>query len=446
MLSRKYPVTIRQIVLFSFLAWFSFNTGQAQISIYLQAKAEDPKLQAINQALKLSISNQLHQPSEVKVYDDTDQIDLPTQILQMDKVQLLNVRRTTGFDGLIRVATIDPSLDDNLLTIQLDLVGFSAGQIVFSHQLEGTFGADLLSQVEAKVSSFLQTLVHYYDAKLSIISDPIGAEVWVDGRNLGQTPTGNLTIAANQQLNLAIKKKGYLTYNRVIEVQSGQYTLIHALLYDRITDQLLKQQRHLDSMNFSLGSQFYAYDLGKIGLKTQPAFLIRYLSKFDRWQIGVDLSSANWEGIQQFDTVLGTATGQSNIDFQLTRFSLLGQYNLLERINQFDLYTGLQVGLANTLFDYQRRPTGESTLTETSAVNPVVGFELGGRFYFGYQFKLESYAGAELGGKATYYQKVANYWGASTYQPQIISLNRLYFGAMLTYSFWPKHREIEAKK
>ena len=120
-----------------------------------------------------------------------------------------------------------------------------AGKIVFSHQLEGTFGADLLSQVEAKVSAFLQTLVHYYDAKLSTISDPVGAEVWIDGRNLGQTPTGNLTIAANQQLNLAIKKKGYLTYNRVIEVQSRQYTIIHALLYDRITDQLLKQQRHL---------------------------------------------------------------------------------------------------------------------------------------------------------------------------------------------------------
>ena len=437
MLSRKDPVTIRQIVLFSLLAWFSVNAGQAQISIYLQAEAEDPKLKAINQALKLSISNQLHQLSEVKVYDDAYQIDLPTQILQMDKVQLLNVRRTTGFDGLIRVATIDPSLDDDLLTIQLDLVDFSAGKIVFSHQLEGTFGADLLAQVEAKVSTFLQTLVHYYDAKLSIISDPVGAEVWIDGRNLGQTPTGNLTIAANQQLNLAIKKKGYLTYNRVIEVQSRQYTIIHALLYDRITDQLLKQQRHLDSMNFSLGSQLYAYDLGQIGLKTQTAFVVRYLSKFDRWQIGGGLSSANWEGIQQFATVLGT--GQANIDFQLTRFLLLGQYNLLERINQFDLYTGLQVGLASTLFDYQRRPTGELTLTETSAVNPVVGFELGGRFYFGYQFKLESYAGAELGGKATYYQKVANYWGASTYQPQTISLNRFYFGAMLTYSLWPRH-------
>ena len=109
MLNRKDPVTIRQIVLFSLLAWFSFNTGQAQISIYLQAEAEDPKLKAINQALKLSISNQLHQLSEVKVYDDAYQIDFPTQILQMDKVQLLNVRRTTGFDGLIRVATIDPS-------------------------------------------------------------------------------------------------------------------------------------------------------------------------------------------------------------------------------------------------------------------------------------------------------------------------------------------------
>ena len=157
MLNRKDPVTIRQIVLFSLFAWFSFNTGQAQISIYLQAEAEDPKLKAINQALKLSISNQLHQLSEVKVYDDAYQIDLPTQILQMDKVQLLNVRRTTGFDGLIRVATIDPSLDDDLLTIQLDLVDFSAGKIVFSHQLEGTFGADLLAQVEAKVSTFLQT-------------------------------------------------------------------------------------------------------------------------------------------------------------------------------------------------------------------------------------------------------------------------------------------------
>ena len=428
-----------RLVFYFFLIGSFCRLASSQVSIYLESKTNENELEVAAQAVRLSVFNQLDQVSNVKTYEGD--IHLPDEILNMDKVELLSVRRQTGLDGLIKVEIKNHQTNSDLLLLTLSLVDFSAGQIVCNQNFEDRFGINLLAKIEDRVSKFLPVLIHYYDAKLSIISEPSSAEIWLNDQKIGQTPSRSLTVPANHPHQLEIKRKGYVTHRRVIKIQSGQHLLVDIDLIDQITDQLLQKQRYLDSMNFSLGSQLHLHSRNRSISKVLPATSFRYLSKFGTWQFGFDLSSTNWEGKQNIDTVLGPSTGNSNFTFQMNRFVFLSQYNLIEWINQFDLYLGLQLGITNSRFDYQTTPIIDRRLTEVGTSNPVAGVEVGSRIYFGHHLKMQLFTGAEFSGTVPYYQKQANYWGDSTYQKQTISLNRLYFGLAGTYSLWPKRKK-----
>ena len=131
---------------------------------------------------------------------------------------------------------------------------------------------------------------------MSIISKPSSAEIWLNDQKIGQTPIRSLAVLANHPHKLEIKKKGYVTHRRVVKIQSGRHILVDIDLIDQITDQLLQKQRHLDSMNFSLGSQLHVHSLNQSILKVLPATSFRYLSRFGTWQFGFDFSSISWEG------------------------------------------------------------------------------------------------------------------------------------------------------
>ena len=426
-------------LVFYFLLIGSFcRLANSQISIYLESKTNETELEVTAQAIRLSVFNQLDQVSNIKTYEGN--IHLPDEILKMDKVELLSIRRQTGLDGLIKVEIQSHQNHSNLLLLTLSLIDFSAGQIVCNQNFEDRFGISLLAKIEDQVSKFLPVLIHYYDAKLSIISEPSSAEIWLNDQKIGQTPSQSLAVLANHPHQLEIKKKGYVTHRRVVKIQSGQHLLVDIDLIDQITDQLLQKQRHLDSMNFSLGSQLHLHSLNQSILKVLPATSFRYLSKFGTWQFGLDFSSISWEGKQKIDTVLGPNTGNSRFTFQMNRFVFLSQYNLIEWTNQLDLYVGLQLGITSSQFDYQTTPIIDHRLTELETSNPVAGVEVGSRIYFGHHLKMQLFTGAEFGGTVIYYQKQANYWGDSTYQKQTISLNRLYFGLAGTYSLWPKRK------
>ena len=428
-----------RLVFYFFLIGSFCRLASSQVSIYLESKTNENELEVAAQAVRLSVFNQLDQVSNVKTYEGD--IHLPDEILNMDKVELLSVRRQTGLDGLIKVEIKNHQTNSDLLLLTLSLVDFSAGQIVCNQNFEDRFGINLLAKIEDRVSKFLPVLIHYYDAKLSIISEPSPAEIWLNDQKIGQTPSRSLTVPANHPHQLEIKRKGYVTHRRVIKIQSGQHLLVDIDLTDQITDQLLQKQRYLDSMNFSLGSQLHLHSRNRSISKVLPATSFRYLSKFGTWQFGFDLSSTKWEGKQNIDTVLGPSTGNSNFTFQMNRFVFLSQYNLIEWINQFDLYLGLQLGITNCRFDYQTTPIIDRRLTEVGTSNPVAGVEVGSRIYFGHHLKMQLFTGAEFSGTVPYYQKQANYWGDSTYQKQTISLNRLYFGLAGTYSLWPKRKK-----
>jgi hypothetical protein len=65
-------------------------------------------------------------------------------------------------------------------------------------------------------------------AKVSVRSDPVGADIFLDGKFIGNTP-GNLQLAAGTY-NLSLRLQGYETWQRELSVISGSESGVQAKL------------------------------------------------------------------------------------------------------------------------------------------------------------------------------------------------------------------------
>ena len=102
MSSKRLVVTVLLIV----LAHVSPANENRGVSVYnAQFTVSSKQLTYLSEALISAINNQILSFPEIKVYDSDSKIENTfqdlNQILQLDKVQLLQIRRQTGFDGLV---------------------------------------------------------------------------------------------------------------------------------------------------------------------------------------------------------------------------------------------------------------------------------------------------------------------------------------------------------
>ena len=122
MSSKRLAVTVLLIV----LAHVSPANENRGVSVYnAQFTVSSKQLTYLSEALISAINNQLLSFPEIKVYDSDSKIENTfqdlNQILQLDKVQLLQIRRQTGFDGLVAGGL---ELTDQKISIKLHLVDF----------------------------------------------------------------------------------------------------------------------------------------------------------------------------------------------------------------------------------------------------------------------------------------------------------------------------------
>ena len=192
----------------------------------------DVDLAYIVKAVNTTVMNQLSKFPNVVVYPGESApgkyFKRPDKILMADKVQLLQIRRETGFDGLI-FGKIEES--ENGLSLVLHLVDFSSGRIYFTGEFQGSFGSELLSKLEEKIAFYADALISYYSCVLVVTSEPGGAEVWVNGEKTGlETPIDGLSVR-DGQTQIRIEKQGYIPFETEIELQAGQKGAMHARLY-----------------------------------------------------------------------------------------------------------------------------------------------------------------------------------------------------------------------
>ena len=136
------------------LAHVSLANESQSVSIYnAPFTVSSRQLTYLSKSIISAINNQFLSFPEIKIYSAEDEIENtfqdPNQILFLDKVQLLQIRRRMGFDGFVAGSL---EQDGAKILVKLHLVDFSSGKIYFNGQFEGKFGAGLLESIEKHVS------------------------------------------------------------------------------------------------------------------------------------------------------------------------------------------------------------------------------------------------------------------------------------------------------
>jgi TolB-like protein len=423
-----------------------------------------------------------------------------TDILSLDKVQLLRIRRETGFDGLI-YGQLDEQ--EGRLSLTIHLVDFSSGRIYFTGTLQGEFGSELLRQLEAKIAAYADALLHYYSCSLRITSEPTGAEVWIDDEKAGVTPIDKLDVKDGQK-KMQIKMQGYVPFETQVELKTGQKAALHVQLYkysltatsvpsdanvyldDRkigvtpITNLVLEQPEftvkfvkegfasRTETVSLRPGEQAYIhaelYDLLIDHLRNKKSRLT-----IDSHNFGL-VQTMNFQNLEDIEIEV----------FPLTNFryyAKLGRWqtgvnlgwSVLRASQHFDTFMGSKEGYEpftinvskNTAFSqyniiqqlnriecYVGALMGFSVATASQQyapadldalkkVNPVVGGEIGMNFYFSRSLKFSTIVGMYYAGQLEYAVKEASYWGQAVYERQTLKLYPFYAGLSLTYSLWP---------
>ena len=426
------------------LAHVSLADGEKGVSVYnAQFTVSSGQLAYLSESIVSAINNQLLSFPEIKIYSVDSKIESTfqdlNQMLRLDKVQLLQIRRQTGFDGFV-AGSLEQTGQE--IFVKLHLVDFSSGRIYFNDQFEGKFGSGLLESIEKQVRAFANTLIHYYDSTITITSEPTNADVNVNGHMVGKTPIKSLDVT-DGILKIKIDKDGYTPYQKEVVVFRGQRTYVHGHMYDQITEHLLnkKSSWKLDSMNFSIGTCMQWQNWSEINAETGNVTNFRYTSKFNRWELGLEVSTAmgsSWHANQKFETYLGKDSSTNEFEISFSRFCLIGQFNLVEKLNQFDLYVGSQLGYASThssQYNLGWYGLSDNNL-EGRYINAVIGGEIGMRFYLGKALKLAPFIGGNFAGEMSYKHKTANYWGEAMYSTKSLGSDNFYFGVAVTYSYW----------
>ncbi len=422
------------------------------------------------------------------------------KILVMDKVQLLQIRRETGFDGLI-FGSLEEK--DNQLTLTIHLVDFSSGRVYFTGELQGAFGSEILNQLEQKIISYADTLLHYYNSVLAVTSEPAGAEVWVNDGKVGVTPIGKLDVNEGQN-TVQVKKQGYIPFETRIELKTGQKALIHAQLH-RYS---LTATSEPSGASVFLDSKGVGVTPIKGLIVGQPNFRIKFakegfapytqtisLQPGERAYVHAELYDLlidhlrNKESVWEVDShnfsLVQTMHLQNLKEIEVEAFPLthfryyakLGRWQIganlargtLKASQHFDTFLGIGEGYEpftislfkgtgfcqynvveqlNRLECYVGVHTGFAVTTadQTNApadlnalrkVNPVLGGEIGANFYLFQSAKLSTVVGAYYAGDLEYAVKKASYWGQAVYESESLPLHPFYAGLSLTISIWP---------
>jgi hypothetical protein len=475
----------------------------SKIAISLSDLATPPgaDISHIAKAFRDTITNSLSQFPNVIIHSTETVLEEYTKnpdiLLTADKVKLLRIKRETGLDGLV-FGSLEGKENKFVLTIHL--IDFSSGKIFFSGTFEDSFGSSLLSKVEDKITAYVNSLMIYYDRTITVVSSPDGAEVWINGQKAGITPINDF-IVKDRQVQVQLKKQGYVPYETSVELDIGQKALInaqlykysltvtsqplqanvlingqivgitpidnltlekseftvdvimkgykpfsqsvslspgqkayiHAELYDVLADRILKRDSlwRIDYHEVGFHQSLDFQKMKEIDVESFPISSFQYCAKFGRFSAGFGLGFGILKASQHFDTFMGAGEGYESFDIDVTKGKLFARYNIIEIANMLGLYLGASTGFMSV----NSKNNDATDLIELNKVNPLIGGEFGVDIYVLNPFKLTIMGGYDYGGKIEYAKKKATYWGEPEYKREILKLQPFYVGVGIMLSF-----------
>ena len=481
------------------------DSGEVAICLRELDTPPDTDISYIIKAINITILNRLSEFPGVVVYSGNSApgkyFTDPDAVLMADKVQLLQIRRETGFDGLIFGKLEEKA---GILSLTLHLVDFSSGRIYFTGEFQDGFGSALLEKLEEKITLYAEALISYYICALAVTSDPSGVEVWINGENTGlKTPIEKLDVK-DGKTQIQIKMQDYVPYETEVELRSGQKGSVHAQLYRyslTATSQPPGASVYLDDQavgrtpieNLTIEQQQFTIKFTKGGYAPYSEsvslnrgerahvhaelydLLIDHLrNKESPWEVDShNFSFVETLEIQNLEEIETDAFPTNNFRYYAKLGRLSAGFGMsvaaLDVSQRFDTFLkagegyepftlSIVKGTAFTQYNLVDKidwleiylgAFGGFSMTESSQLeaprdlrelrrtSPVVGGEIGTNFYLTRMIKLSAVAGGYYAGQLEYAAKEASYWGEAKYRRRKVGLHPFYVGLALTLSLWP---------
>lgn len=103
-----------------------------------------------------------------------------------------------------------------------NLAGLTAGTHTIVISKPGFASETRSLEVKAGSKSFIAVQLAALTATVALVSDPVGAEIWMDGKDTGRTTPAQITVDKPGAHAFVFKKQGYLDESASANVQIGQ--------------------------------------------------------------------------------------------------------------------------------------------------------------------------------------------------------------------------------
>ena len=366
----------------------------------------------------------------------------PKAYLNAGRVDLITVRRQSGFDGLVLVGVEtrratggsgeELSVPPEWM-VTLHAVNFTVGEVFHAETLAAPFGAALLAQVEEVADAFARDLTEYAATLVSVRSQPVGAAVFLDNRRIGVTPLDRYRLEPGSYA-VRLERQGYLPRETRISLNEGEKGLVEVSLYQVEAAAVVEDVNALAGEFHSL---LIAANLGfqPYGAQSDwffPDLELLYTAKWRGFggSLGMDI------GTQELERPLDTILGTRNETLGLNRFRVHigGRYYPIGVRRRLDAHVGVAGGfsvLATTSFG------NPPDYSESLVYAPYGRAELGVGFIVLDAIRLEVFGGYHYQGRVALYRKEPTSWGEPTFTTERFALHPIFAGLRLGYALYP---------
>lgn len=297
---------------------------------------------------------------------------------RLDRVSLIAIKNTTGFDGLIRIRyRYERDGRVRLTVLQVD---FRNGQVFRKRDLVRTVDAELFRTVQDDLVQFATRIRRSYRVTVKIDSNPPGSEISINGKPAGRTPL--LKELKGGDYTIRVSKKGYRAYERSYTLSDGDTLVLNATLYNPLAARFLNAAPGLriDSRQLNLGYRYVYVGAGDLGAEHAHFFSAEGLLRIRSFDVGLRFGVSGLSSSEPLDTFVGTGEGARSQDHLLLQVHALVKYVLWEKFSFASLRLCLGQGMTHARTTFSDRALSAWSYSADAYFELVTRIGRGGNF------------------------------------------------------------------
>lgn len=296
----------------------------------------------------------------------------------LDRVSLIAIKNTTGFDGLIRIRYRYER--DGRVRLSVLHVDFRNGQVFRKRDLVRAVDAELFATVQEDLVAFATRIRRSYRVTVKIDSTPPGSEVSINGEPAGRTPL--LKELKGGDYTIRLSKQGYRSHEQAYTLSDGDTLVLNAALYNPLAARFLNAAPGLriDSRQLNLGYRYVFVGAGEVGAEHAHFFSAEGLLRIRSFDVGLRFGVSGLSSSEPLDTFVGPAEGARSQDHLLLQVHALVKYVLWEKFSFASLRLALGQGMTHARTTFAERSLSRWSYSADAYVELVTRIGRGGNF------------------------------------------------------------------